>query len=337
MSWLFWVAIIFAVMYDILNGYNDGGSIIGTLVSAPFLSPLRIVLWVCFFELCGLLIIYYIGMNIAQSITSLSIFTVTPTIILAALSAAVIWKVVTIAVGIPTSSAHALVGGLAGAIIVAYGWNGIAQDSFEKIIIILLATPVVSALLSYSLMHLELFCSRWATPQINTGLSKLQLLTVALASTLHGATEPQKTMAVIVLILGAFGYQQDLAIPLWVVIVSVFLITLGILAGGWRIAKTFNRRLMKIRPLDSVTAQLTTSMVILASALWGGTFSTSQVIGSSLVGAGVAKRFNQVSWRVARHILMAWLVTIPAVGLLAIIIWKLLSLSSITPRGALWI
>jgi PiT family inorganic phosphate transporter len=337
MDWLFWLAIILAIIYDILNGYNDGGSIIGTLVSAPFLSPVRIVILVCFFELCGMLIIYYIGMHIAQSITSLSLFAVTPAIILAALSAAVIWKVVTIAAGIPTSSAHALVGGLAGAIIVAYGWNGLAQNSFSKIVIILLATPVVSVLLSYSLMHLELFCLRWATPQINAALSKLQLLTVAMVSTLHGATEPQKTMAVIVLILGAFGYQQDLTIPLWVVVISVFLIALGILAGGWRIAKTFNRRLLKIRPLDSVTAQLTTSVVILASALWGGTFSTSQVIGSSLVGAGVAKRFNQVSWRVARHILIAWLVTIPAVGLLAIIIWKLLSLYLITPRGALWV
>jgi len=117
----------------------------------------------------------------------------------------------------------------------------------------------------------------------------------------------------------------------------VFFIALGILAGGWRIAKTFNRRIMKIRPLDSVTAQLTASIVILASALWGGTFSTSQVIGSSLVGAGVAKRFNQVSWRVTRHILIAWLVTIPAVGLLAIIIWKLLNLYSIISKGALWV
>ncbi|MBU4453448.1 inorganic phosphate transporter [Patescibacteria group bacterium] len=328
---------MFAVIYDILNGYNDGGGIIGTLVSAPFLSPLRIVLLVCFFELCGMFIIYYIGMNIAQSITSLSIFAVTPAIIVAALSAAVIWEGVTIAIGIPTSSAHALVGGLAGAIMVAYGWQGIAHDSFGKIIIILLATPVVSVILSYSLMHLELFCLRWATPQINASLSKLQIFTVAMVSTLHGAIEPQKTMAVIVLILVAFGYQQDMTIPLWVVVVSVFLITLGIMAGGWRIAKTFNRRLLKIRPLDSVTAQLTTSIVILVSALWGGTFSTSQVIGSSLVGAGVAKRFNQVSWRVARHILVAWLVTIPAVGLLAIIIWKLLSLYIITPRGALWV
>jgi inorganic phosphate transporter, PiT family len=337
MVWLFWLAIILTVIYDILNGYNDGGSIIGTFVSAPFLSPLRIVMLVCFFELCGMLIIYYIGMKIVQSITSLSLFAVTPAIILAALSAAVIWKIVTITVGIPTSSAHALVGGLAGAILIAYGWNGINQDIFGKIIIILLATPVVSALLGYSLMHLELFCLRWASPQINSSLGKLQLLTVAMASTLHGATEPQKTMAVLVLILAAFGYQQDLSIPMWVVAVSVVLITLGILAGGWRIAKTFNRRLLKIRSLDSVTTQLTASIVILASALWGGTFSTSQVIGSSLVGAGVAKRFNQVSWRVARHILIAWLVTIPAVGLLAMIIWKLLDLYSIAVKGGLWV
>jgi PiT family inorganic phosphate transporter len=282
-------------------------------------------------------IIYYIGMHIAQSITSLSLFALTPAIILAALSAAVTWKIVTITIGIPTSSSHALIGGLAGAILVAYGWRGISQDVFGKIIIILLATPVVSALLSYSLMHLELFFLRWATPQVNNSLGKLQLLTVAMTSTLHGATEPQKTMAVLVLILAAFGYRQDLSIPLWVVILSVFLITLGILAGGWRIAKTFNRRLLKIRPLDSVTTQLTASIVILASALWGGTFSTSQVIGSGLVGAGVAKRFNQVSWRVARHILIAWLVTIPAVGLLAMIIWKLLDLYSLAIKGGLWV
>lgn len=337
MDWLFLIAIILTVIYDILNGYNDGGSIIGTLVSAPFLSPLRIVLLVCFFELCGMLIIYYIGMHIAQSITSLSLFAITPAIILAALSAAVIWKIVTLTIGIPTSSAHALVGGLAGAILVAYGWRGISQDIFGKIIIVLLATPVVSAVLSYSLMHLELFCLRCATPQINSSLGKIQLVTVAMTSTLHGATEPQKTMAVLVLILSAFGYRHDLSIPLWVVVVSVILITLGILAGGWRIAKTFNRRLLKIRPIDSVTAQLTASIVILASALWGGTFSTSQVIGSSLVGAGVAKRFNQVSWRVARHILVAWLVTIPAVGLLAMIIWKLLEIYSIVIKGGVWV
>ncbi|MDD5491441.1 MAG: inorganic phosphate transporter [bacterium] len=337
MDWFFLLAIILTVIYDILNGYNDGGSIIGTFVSAPFLSPVRIVMLVCFFELCGMFIIFYIGTQIAQSITSLSLFTVTPAIILAALSAAVIWKILTLTVGIPTSSAHALVGGLAGAIFVAYGWSGIAQDVFGKIIIILLATPVVSAVLSYSLMHLELFFLHRATPQINSSLGKLQLLTVAMTSTLHGATEPQKTMAVLVLILAAFGYKKDLSVSLWIVIVSVSLIVLGILAGGWRIAKTFNRRLLKIRPIDSVTAQLTASIVILASALWGGTFSTSQVIGSGLVGAGVAKRFNQVSWRVARHILVAWLVTIPAVGLLAMIIWKLLDLYSIAVKGGLWV
>ena len=337
MDWLFWIAIILTIIYDILNGYNDGGSIIGTFVSAPFLSPLRIVMLVCFFELCGIFIIYYIGMHIAQSITSLSLFAVTPAIILAALGAAVIWKIVTITIGIPTSSAHALVGGVAGAIFVAYGWKGIAQETFGKIIIILLATPVVSALLGYLLMHLELFFLRWATPQINSSLGKLQLLTVAITSTLHGATEPQKTIAVFVLILASFGYQRDLSIPMWVVVVSVSLIALGILAGGWRIAKTFNRRLLKIRPLDSVTTQISASIVILVSALWGGTFSTSQVIGSSLVGAGVAKRFNQVSWRQARHILIAWLVTIPATGLLAMVIWKLLDLYSIAIKGGIWV
>ncbi|MDD5258787.1 MAG: inorganic phosphate transporter [bacterium] len=337
MAWLFWIAIILTVIYDILNGYNDGGSIIGTFVSTHFLAPVRIVMLVCFFELCGIFIIYYVGMRIVHSITSLSLFAVTPAIILAALGAAVIWKIITISIGIPTSSAHALVGGLAGAIIVAYGWQGISYDAFGKIIIILLATPVVSALLSYTLMHLELFCLRWATPQVNRALSKLQLLTVAVTSILHGATEPQKTMAVLVMILAAFGYQSDLSIPLWVVAVSVSLIVLGILAGGWRIAKTFNRRLLKIRPLDSVTTQVTTSIVILASALWGGTFSTSQVISSGLVGAGVAKRFNKVSWRVARHILIAWLVTIPVTGLLAMLFWKALSLYSIVVKGGLWV
>lgn len=334
---MFWVAIILTVIYDVLNGYNDGGSIIGTFVSTHFLSPVRMVILVCFFELCGMIIIYYVGMRIAQSITSLSLFTVTPAIILAALGAAVIWKILTISIGIPTSSAHALVGGLAGAIIVAYGWHGISYDSFGKIIIILLATPVVSALLSYTLMHLALFCLRWATPQVNRSLSKLQLLTVAMTSTLHGATEPQKTMAVLVLILVAFGFQSDLSIPKWVVIASVLLIVLGIMAGGWRIAKTFNRRLLKIRPLDSVTAQITASIVILVSALWGGTFSTSQVMSSGLVGAGVAKRFNKVSWRVARNILIAWLVTIPLTGLLAMIIWKFLSLHFSAIKGGLWV
>ncbi len=337
MALMFWIAIILTVIYAILNGYNDGGSIIGTFVSTHFLAPVRIVMLVCFFELCGIIIIYYVGMRIAQSIASLSLFTVTPAIILAALGAAVFWKIMTISVGIPTSSAHALVGGLSGAVIAAYGWQGLSYNTFGKIIIILLATPVVSALLSYTLMHLELFCLRWASPQVNRSLSKLQLLTVAITSALHGATEPQKTMAVLVLILVAFGYQRDLSIPVWVAGISIFLIVIGILAGGWRIAKTFNRRLLKIRPLDSVTAQLTASIVILVSALWGGTFSTSQVMSSGLVGAGVAKRFNKVSWRVARHILIAWLVTIPVTGLLAMMIWKLLSLYSMVVKGGLWV
>ena len=337
MSWMFLAAIILAILFDILNGYNDGGSIIGTLVSAPFMSPLRIVLFVCFFELCGMGLIYYLGMRIAHSLTGLSLNPVTPAIILAALTAAVIWKIATIIIGIPTSSAHALVGGLTGAIIIAQGLAGVSQAILGKIVIILLITPVISLLLGYFMMQLALLALQRATPQINTILVRLQLVTVAATSTIHGATEPQKTIAILILTLVTFGYQKDFNIPVWVVIISVAMISLGILAGGWRIARTFNRRLLKIRPIDSVITQISTGIVILVSALWGGTFSTSQIVGSSLVGAGMAQHYKQVSWNVARNILMAWLVTIPATAVCAMIIWKILVLTIPLTKGGLWV
>jgi PiT family inorganic phosphate transporter len=185
-------------------------------------------------------------------------------------------------------------------------------------------------------MKIVLFGLRRASPQVNKVLIKTQLVTVALASILHGATEPQKTMAVLVLALATFGYQTDLTVPAWVIVTSVLMITLGILAGGWRIARTFNRRLMRIRPVDSVITQVSASVAIFSSAMLGGTFSTSQIIGSSMVGAGVAQHFKQVSWRVVRNILVAWLVTIPVSGLLAILIWRLLEFY-LQVRGGIWV
>jgi PiT family inorganic phosphate transporter len=280
--------------------------------------------------------IYYIGLHITRNLMALSLSPVTPAIVLAALTAAVIWKIVTIGAGIPTSSAHALVGGLTGAIMVAYGWQGLSQVIFRKIIIILLLTPVASFIIGYLLMHIALFFLRRATPQANKILAKMQLLTVALASVLHGATEPQKTIAVFVLALAAFGYQNDLHAPVWVIVTAVVMIAVGILAGGWRIAKTFNRRLMKIRPIDSVITQISASVAILTSALLGGTFSTSQIIGSSMVGAGAAQQMKQVSWRVARNIMVAWLVTIPVSGILAVIIWKILEFY-VKAGGGVWV
>lgn len=332
----FWTAILLAIIYDVLNGYNDGGSIIGTLVSAPFLSPMRIVLFVCFFELCGMGVIYFVGMRIAQNIFHLSRLSFTPEMILAALSAAVIWKIISIALGIPTSSSHSLIGGLVGAILIAYDWRALNVQIVTKFFLILLLTPLVSFVAGYTFMRVEWLFLRLATPKINRFLSKAQLVTAALVSTLHGATEPQKTMAVMVLILVAFGYQSDLKIKGWIIMVSVIMIALGILAGGWRIAKTFSRRLLKIRPIDSVTTQLSTSLVVLLSATFGGTFSTSQIIGSSLLGASVAQRNKQINWRVARNILIAWLVTIPLSALLAMIIWKIIEFY-FPQRGGLWV
>lgn len=340
MDWLFWTAIALAIVYDILNGYNDGGSIIGTLVSAPILTPKRIVLFVCFFELCGLSLLFILGMRIAVTITNISALPLSATIILSSLCAAVIWKLCTLLISIPTSSSHALIGGIVGAIITAHGWESISFYSLGKILLVLLLTPVLSAVLAYLFMRLAFLFLRRASPLVNKQLSLLQFLTVALAAMLHGATEPQKTMAVLLLILSAFHcpiYSQDGSFYWIVVIPSVVFMVLGILAGGWRIAKTVNRRLMKIRPIDAVITQLSTSVVVFVSSLLGGAFSTSQVVGSSLIGSGVAQWSKQVRWRVVRNILVAWCITIPATAALSVIIWKILSTYFQQSRGALWV
>lgn len=341
MTWLFIAAIILAVIYDILNGYNDGGSIIGTLVSAPFLTPARIVLFVCFFELCGMGLLYVLGLKIAQNLAQISVMPISPAVILASVSAAVIWKIFTLYMGIPTSSSHALIGGLGGALFVAYGWGGIAGQILGKIVGVLLLTPVLGLFFSYVFMRAVLFLLQWATPQVNNRLMKLQLVTVAMSSALHGATEPQKTIALMFLILAAFNYPavaNDSSISSWMIIMpAVCFMSLGMLAGGWRVAKTVNRRLLKIRPLDSVTTQISSSVVIFFSALCGGIFSTSQVIGSSLVGVGLAQRFKQVRWRMVRNILVAWLITIPAAAGLSALIWKALNFYFRETRGKLWV
>jgi PiT family inorganic phosphate transporter len=244
---------------------------------------------------------------------------------LAALCSAILWNLLTWYLGFPSSSSHALIGGFVGAVVVDAGLKAIQLPGIEKILIALFISPLIGLAIGYILLRvIMLFC--WnASPAINRFFKRGQIFTGLALALSHGANDAQKTMGIITLALVTSGYLKVFAVPIWVIIFCASMIALGTAVGGNRLIKTLGGKIYKIRPVDGFTAQLASAVVILSASLVGGPVSTTQVVSSAIMGVGAAERVKKVRWGVAREIATAWLLTIPATGLLAAGIYWLLS------------
>jgi PiT family inorganic phosphate transporter len=251
---------------------------------------------------------------------------ISPNVVLGAAVAGIIWNIITWWLGIPSSSSHALVGGLLGSSIVAYGFGIVQMSGLVKVLIALFISPVLGLLAGYVIMRLLLSLLKNATPRVSVVFKRLQIVTALSLSLSHGTNDAQKTMGLITMGLVATGFQESFVVPTWVIAASAGAIALGTLLGGWRLIRTLGGRIYTIRPIHAFSSQAASAAVILSAALLGGPVSTTQVVGSAIMGSGAAERITKVRWQVGQEMLTAWILTIPITAGISAILFLLLQL-----------
>lgn len=320
--------ILLAVIFDFLNGVHDSSNIVATMIVSRAFTP-RVALGVT--AIAHFVAPFLFGVAVATTIGEdiIDANAINNGVIIAALLSAILWNLFTWFVGIPSSSSHALVGGLIGAVAVGAGIQAIYLDGMVKVLIALFISPIIGFVGGFLFTKLILFLARGASLRINWFFKRSQIITAVTLAFSHGTNDAQKTMGIITLGLVTSGFLDTFYVPLWVVTISAGAIALGTAMGGWRLIKTLGGKFYKIRPVDAFSAQTTSTIVILGASLVGEPVSTTQVISSSIMGVGSAERLSKVRWGVGRDIAMAWLVTIPVTALLAAGIYWILVLIAI--------
>jgi len=316
MSEIIIAVIALALLFDFLNGIHDSSNIVATMISSRALSP-RVALGIT--ALAEMLGPFIFGVAVAKTIGEeiVAAQTINETVIVAALTAAIFWNLLTWYLGFPSSSSHALIGGFTGAVIISAGWQAIKLGGLEKILIALFISPIIGFVVGYLVLRLTLLLSWNASPRINGFFRRSQVLTALTLALSHGTNDAQKTMGLITLSLVIGGYIPTFEVPTWVILICALMIALGTALGGWRLIRTLGGKFYKIRPVDGFASQLASSAVILTASLVGGPVSTTQVVSSAIMGVGSAERANKVRWGVAREIAITWVLTIPATALVA--------------------
>lgn len=309
-----------ALLFDFLNGFHDSANVVATVIASRAMSP-RIALGMT--ALSNLIGPFLFGVAVATTIGNevVSSQAVTVPTALAALLSAIIWNIATWWLGIPSSSSHALIGGFIGAAMMGYGIDAIQIAGVIKVFLALFISPILGLLIGWLIMAFFLAVGQGLPPNINKVFLKGQWLTSISLGLSHGTNDAQKTMGIMTMGLVAFGALPEFEVPAWVIAASASAIALGTALGGWRLIKTMGAGFYRVRAVHAFSSQIASTSVILGAALLGGPVSTTQVISSTIVGAGAAERINKVRWGLAGQILMAWILTIPATGLLGALIF----------------
>jgi len=315
--------VILALSFDFLNGFNDSASVVATMIASRALSPRFALALAAIANFIGPLLF---GTAVAKTVGEgiVESESITITVVIAALLAASIWNIVTWWFGIPSSSSHALVGGLVGGAIAFGGLEMVIWSGLLTVFAALFLSPVLGFVFGWIILRLTLFLVRGATPKINITFNRLQIFTATALALSHGTNDAQKTMGIITLGLVALGFTSTFDVPMWVVLTSATAIGLGTAFGGWRIIHTLGGKFYRIRPIHSLTSQASSAGVILGASILGGPVSTSHVVSSSIVGVGASERMSKVRWTNLTDIGMAWLVTIPVTVMLAAIFYFVL-------------
>jgi PiT family inorganic phosphate transporter len=318
--------IALALLFDLLNGMRDSSNIVATMISSRAFAPQTALAITASAEflgpfLFGVVVAKTIGSDVVES----SVLTLHA--IAACLVGAILWNLITWFFGLPGSSSHALIGGMVGAVIAEAGINAIKVSGLYKVLIALIASPIIGFVFGFLITRLIYFLVRNATPRINEFFKNAQFFTALALASSHGANDSQKTMGIIALSLVIGGALPAFQVPLWVVTASAAGIAIGASFGGWRLIRTLGGKFYKIRPLHSFSTQLTSALVLLSASLFGVPVSLSQVVSSAIIGVGASERMSKVRWSVAGDIINSWVITIPASALLAAgIYWLIKSL-----------
>jgi len=319
------IFIAIALVFDFLNGFHDSANVVATAIASRAIPPGWALAMAAVTNFLGP---FLFGVAVATTIGSevLSDEAVTVPVAMAALVSAIVWNVLTWLLGIPSSSSHALMGGFVGAALAGYGIHAIQIEGLTKVIIGLLISPVIGLFFGWMIMRLVFFFGHWFTPGVNNVFRKAQWIASGILGLSHGTNDAQKTMGVISLGLVAFGVIPEFYIPTWVIAASAFAIALGTAFGGWRLIRTMGAGFYRVRAAHAFSSQSASSIVILGSALIGAPVSTTQVIGSTIVGAGSAQRFSMVRWGLVGQIGVAWVITIPATIIVGALVFWILNL-----------
>jgi len=319
--------IVIALFFDYINGFHDAANSIATVVSTRVLSPGKAVIWAAFFNFIAA---FVFGTAVAKTVGAgmIDIQIVTFGVIFGGLVGAIIWDLITWYYGLPTSSSHALVGGYAGAAVSKAGFAAIIPGGWTKTLLFIVLSPLIGLVLGLALMVAIHWILRWTPPsRVDRWFRRLQLVSAAGLSLNHGGNDAQKTMGVIAGVLYAAGYTTTFTIPFWVELACYTAISLGTLAGGWRIIHTMGSKITKLQPVGGFAAETGAAIAIFIATQLGVPVSTTHAITGAIVGVGSTRRLSAVRWGVAGRIVWAWVLTIPAAFTIAAAAYALVRLA----------
>jgi PiT family inorganic phosphate transporter len=315
-----------ALVFDYINGFHDAANSIATVVSTRVLTPGQAVIWAAAFNF---LAAFTFGTAVASTIGKgmVDINVVTSAVIFGGLAGAIIWDLITWWIGLPTSSSHALVGGYAGAAIAKAGFGALITSGWTNTLIFIVLAPLIGMALALLLSVIALWLFRdFAPRRVDTLFRRLQLLSAAAYSLGHGTNDAQKTMGIIAGVLFTAGYLPVFSIPFWVIMAAHGAIALGTLTGGWRIVQTMGSKITKLQPFGGFAAETAGAATLFLASNMGIPVSTTHTITGAIIGVGSIKRLSAVRWGVARQIVWAWVLTIPASAAIAALVYRLVAL-----------
>jgi len=315
--------IVVALLFDLINGMHDAANSIATVVSTRVLKPFYAVFWAAFFNFAAYFLFEaHVANTIGKGLISPEL--VDNAVIFGALAGAISWNLITWWGGIPSSSSHALVGGIVGAGVTKAGFSAIVWNGLSKTLYAIVLSPVTGFILGILLVILVSWLFVRSNPAFADGFfRKLQLVTAALFSLGHGSNDAQKTAGIIAVLLYSNGFYQEFTVPGWVILSCYLVMGLGTMLGGWRIVHTMGSKITRLTPMQGACAETAGALTLFAATNYGIPVSTTHTITSAIVGVGSAKRASAVRWGVAKGIVWAWIITIPCSGIIAAVFYLL--------------
>ncbi|MCQ3936263.1 MAG: inorganic phosphate transporter [Chloroflexi bacterium] len=315
--------IILALAFEFINGMRDSSNIVATMISSRAFHARTALMVTAAAEFFGP---FLFGVTVARTVGGdiVAPHTISLQALMVGLLGAILWNLITWFFGIPSSSSHALIGGLIGAALISSGWEAIQFSGLVRVLLALFISPLVGFAAGFVILRVIYLLSLHATPHINNFFKRSQIVTAIALAFSHGTNDAQKTIGIITLSLITSGVLADFSVPFWVMLVSAGTMAAGTALGGWRLIRTLGGKFYKIRPVHGFATQLTSGLVILSATLSGLPVSTTQVVSSAIIGVGASERFGKVRWSVAGDILTAWVITIPISALFSAVIYAML-------------
>ncbi|MFD0868641.1 phosphate permease family protein [Chlamydia abortus] len=324
------IIVLLALIFDFINGFHDTANAIATSVSTKALTPRVAIMYAAVLNFVGAILFEGVAKNVGGSIADPFHIENGMQIVIAALISAIVWNLVTWYFGIPSSSSHTLIGSLGGAVFAGAGMDAINWTGFNKIIIILILSPIIAFAVGFIVLHIIrwiiLLLGNRSPSKVNRNFRLMQIVSAGAQAFSHGANDAQKAMGIIVFALVAGDFQQELHVPFWVKAAAATAMGLGTAFGGMKIIKTVSKKIIKIEPMNGFASDLTSTVVLQTATHFGMPLSTTHVITSAIIGTGSAVRYRSINWGTVGRMIMTWVITIPISMVLAYVIYKLVNL-----------